>query len=95
MQVFKIDENGFFVETVIVKNIENLDSDIIVQKWDKPLHRPKWTGVDWIEGLSQEEINELNNQPQEPTEIEKLQQEVASTNAMVLEFMETILMGGM
>jgi hypothetical protein len=30
--------------------------------------------------------------PQEPTEIEMLQQELAGTNAMLLEFMESMLM---
>lgn len=57
--------------------------------------KPKWNGVMWVENATQEEIDELNNQPQEPTEIEKLRIEQAQSNAEMIDLMMAMIMGGM
>mgnify|MGYP000957589972 CR=1 FL=1 len=100
-QVYEIDDLGYLKE-ICIKEFdehgnckEELAENVIIVGVPQGLYRAKWTGTEWIEDMSQTEIDALNNQPKEPTEIEKLQQEVAGTNAMVLEFMESILMGGM
>lgn len=98
IQVWIFDNNGFLVESKIIKA-----SEITANMTEVPILtgfvKAKFNGVDWIEGATEDEIavwqEEQSNQIKEPTEIEKLQQEVAGTNAMVLEFMEAILMGGM
>ena len=52
------------------------------------LYHPKWNGTEWVEGLSDEEITELNKPvPQEPTLEERLQ--MAEDTIMFM------LMGGM
>lgn len=52
------------------------------------LHQPKWDGTEWVEGLSEEEIDELTKpQPQEPTIEERLQ--------MAEDTIMFVLMGGM
>ena len=56
--------------------------------------KPKWNGVMWVENATQEEIDELNNQPQEPTEIEKLRIEQAQSNAEMIDLM-MLMLGGM
>lgn len=39
-----------------------------------PFYRPRWTGERWIEDMSQEEIDRLNNPIPEINEIEELKQ---------------------
>ena len=49
------------------------------------LYKPKWDGDKWVEGATQEEIDELTKpQPHEPTELEVLQQTVDSIFTDVL-----------
>jgi len=100
-QVYEINELGY-LKGILVKEFdeqgnctEELAEYTIITDIPQGLYRPKWTGTVWVEDMPQAEIDALNNQPKEPTEIEKLQQELAGTNSMVLEFMETILIGGM
>ena len=69
--VSKIDENGYFVEDVIVKEGEEIPSDCIETRLDtteKGYYRPRWTGTEWIEDMTEEQLDELNNQPREITE---------------------------
>ena len=73
--------------------------DIIETPLTEPLYKPLWTGKviedeegnqimgegEWIEGATQEEIDELTKpQPHEPTELEVLQQTVDSIFTDVL-----------
>ncbi len=37
------------------------------------LYKPKWNGEAWEEGATQEYIDSLKTQPQEPTEAERLE----------------------
>lgn len=66
--------------------------------------KPKWNGVMWVENATQEEIDELNNQPQKPTTDEMImlaiaeldmQREVDKTEVelAIAELAETILGG--
>ena len=69
------------------------------------LHKPKWSGEitedeegnitvgegEWIEGATQEEIDEITKpQPQEPTEIDLLQAQVQASNDYV-DFLEDVV----
>ena len=48
------------------------------------LYKPKWDGDKWVEGATQEEIDELTKpQPQEPTEIDLLQAQVQASSDYV------------
>lgn len=51
------------------------------------LYKPKWNGTEWVEGLTQEEIDSLGNVISEPSLEERLQ--MAEDTIMFL------LMGGM
>lgn len=37
------------------------------------LWHPKWNGIEWVEGMSQEEIDELQNQPQSQSTEERVE----------------------
>ena len=85
--VSKIDENGYFVEDVIVKKGEEIPSDCIETRLDtseRGYYRPRWTGTKWIEDMSQEEIDALNNQPKEPTKEELLEQRINDLELYIL-----------
>lgn len=77
-QVYKVDANGYLQE-VFAKEfneqgncLEELAGNTIIVDPPQGLYRAKWTGVEWVEDMSQEEMDELNNQHQEPTEIDYL-----------------------
>ena len=72
--------------------------DIIETLLTEPLYKPKWTGKviedeegnqimgegEWVEGATQEEIDELTKpQPHEPTEIDLLQAQVQASSDYV------------
>ena len=77
----KIDENGLFIEDVILdeqpmieQNEESIpDPHYIAESVLQGFYHQKWSGTEWVEGLSEEEIAELSKPvPQEPTEKERL-----------------------
>lgn len=62
-QVYKIDDQGFIIDSYIVKNDE-ITSDFLDVPLPQPLlfYRPKWNGSEWIEGESQSEREEHESQ---------------------------------
>lgn len=48
----KIDENGFYIEEVLVDK-NNVIADVILEDWSN-LIKPKWNGSQWIEGFEGE-----------------------------------------
>lgn len=79
----RIDEDGFYVEDVLFDaGIIPVDEDIVLEVVPEGLYRPRWDGTAWVEGLTQQEIDELQNQPQEPTDAEKIAQLEADKAAL-------------
>ena len=55
------------------------------------LHVPKWDGDKWVEGATQEEIDELTKpQPHEPTVEERLAQTEELLRAVTMAFTEYV-----
>jgi hypothetical protein len=77
-EVFEIDENGHILERHVSdfdeqgNPVNELSPNIVAISPPDGLYCAKWTGTEWIEDMSQEEIDALNNQPHEPTETEML-----------------------
>jgi hypothetical protein len=59
-----IDENGFFVRDEFVTEITSFT---IQTPCPDGFYRPRWDGTKWVEGMTQEEIDALKNQPQAPS----------------------------
>jgi hypothetical protein len=77
-QVFKIDDQGFYVEPVIIGDDEELGENLIETPIPEGFYRPKWNGNEWVEGLTSEEIEALKQQHQpQPSELDLLKQENA------------------
>jgi hypothetical protein len=97
-QIYEIDGFGYLKEIKVAdfnkddNCTEELAENIVIADIPQGLYRAKWNGTEWIEDMPRAEIDALNNVLKEPTEIEMLQQELAGTNAMLLEFMESMLM---
>lgn len=91
-QVYEIDTNGFIKEIYVVEFdeenncLEELAENIITLSPPDGLYRAKWTGTEWVEDMLQEEIDALNNVPQQPTNEERLE----ATEAAILALMEVL-----
>ena len=58
---FKIDSDGFFTGEIVIVNTLNFEEENIVFCDEIPkLYKPKFNGSEWIEGETQEKIEELN-----------------------------------
>lgn len=57
-----IDENGYFIEDAFVEEISKFT---IETPCPQGLYKPKWNGNEWVERLTQEEIEAIKNQPTE------------------------------
>lgn len=72
----KIDQDGYFLEDVILDSIpmidEQPDPSYIEVEVPQGFYRPKWNGSEWIEGMAQADIDLLKNVLNEPTEAERL-----------------------
>lgn len=64
MQAVKIDDNGTFIEDVLIDATErDLPPNIVTIPVPDGLFHPKWDGEKWIEGLSQDELEKIMNAP--------------------------------
>lgn len=82
--IVEIDENGIWVKDVSLYPV-SFNCDIPVYSYprffteikpptdNQPFYRAMWTGTEWIEDMTQEEIDALNSHPRELTDVEKLQ----------------------
>ena len=60
------------------------------------LYKPKWDGDKWVEGATQEEIDELTKpQPHEPTVEERLEQTEELLRTVTMAFTEYVFMQDM
>ena len=82
-QIYTIDSDGFILERYIGSfSVDGIliepIGDYVTTPLPQPLfHRPKWNGKEWIEGATQDEIDELiKPQPYVPTDTEILGQQM-------------------
>jgi hypothetical protein len=58
-KVIKIDASGLFVEDVLIADDAETPSDCIDSVCPDGFYRPKWNGSQWVEGLTQAEIDAI------------------------------------
>lgn len=88
VQVYRIDEEGYFVEPVLVPDEDSIPEDCVAEFPTYGLFKPKWDGEKWIEGLSEEEINailEESNKPRPPTIEERIEAAEEALISLLLE----------
>ena len=95
----KVDENGLFIEDVILdehpmieQNEESIpDPYYIAEPVPQGFYHPKWNGSEWMEGLTNVEIDELTKpQPHEPTIEERLEQTEELLRTVTMAFTEYV-----
>lgn len=88
VQVYLIDDNGFYIGDSLVKDPELMITTPITTGFIKP----KWNGTEWTEGATEEEIEAWKQANKidicnEPT----LQEQLLATQKMVLNLQEQII----
>jgi hypothetical protein len=68
-----IDENGFFVGDDFV---EELTPFTIETPCPEGFYKPKWDGIQWVEGLTPEEIAAIQTAAVPQLTVEELQQKI-------------------
>ena len=71
--VRKIDENGMFRGDSFVEEITEFT---IETPCPQGFYKPKWNGIEWVEGATQEYIDSLKNTVTEPTIEEQIRADV-------------------
>ena len=87
MMYHKIDEYGYFVEDVVFLHNEEPTEDLIPTPCPDGFYKPRWDGEDWIEGLTQGEIEIIRNQTQPQTTEERLEELVNNLTDMQMAVM--------
>lgn len=96
-QVYKLDELGYLKE-ILIKDFDEQEScteeNIVSIDPPQGLYIAKLNGIEWIEDMTQEEIDALNNIYQQPTE-EEINAELdnAIMSATTLEELKSALIG--
>lgn len=88
-QVYEINENGFLKEIYIE---DESTTKFIILDPPQGLYKAKWTGQEWIEGMTQAEIDKLK-EPAPEQEIINLKAELEETDYKVIKCYEYQLAG--
>lgn len=83
-KVIRIDKCGFYVEDVVLQDIDLAPYDCVDLHCPDGLYKPKWTGSEWVEGLSKSEIEELKSNPIPKNDIEELKEQVSALQDALL-----------
>jgi hypothetical protein len=75
-QVFRIDENGFYKEPVIIGTDEQIPTDC-VETIPPNFYKAQYVNGEWVEALSQADIDAIKNAPQPLSELEQLKKQQA------------------
>lgn len=76
-QVYRIDNQGFYIEPVILEENDKLTPDCVEEIPTMGLYRAQYVDGRWAEGMPQEEIEAIKNTPQPLAELEQLKKQVA------------------
>lgn len=78
-----IDEYGYIVEPVVVKETDVLEANLIKEPVPPLLYKPRWTENGWVEGATEEYIKHENNRTKGTAEMDLLEQENTLLKAQV------------
>lgn len=83
-QGWLIDENGFKVDSATTDG-DAVNVITVPFPVDIVLHKPKWNDTNWIEGATQEEIDEITKvEPSPPTEEERIKELETIVNLLLM-----------
>ena len=71
---FKVNKEGFIIDSLVVNESQKKVDEITAEIPSEVVYKPKWNGTKWIEGATQEEIDELTKpQPMPPSNSDRIQ----------------------
>lgn len=79
IQVWKIDNEGYFTGESDFKEEKELNQFDIIEEITVGYIKARWNGSKWIEGATEEEIKRFEedmSKPPEPTEIDRLKEKI-------------------
>ena len=88
-QVYELDASNYIKEIKVAEFdeegncLEELASDVITVSPPQGLYRARWTEIEWVEDMSQVDIDALNNIPTLPTETEILQAKISELEEVI------------
>lgn len=97
-QVYEINEKGMLIKILIAEidgngnPLEDLGENIVITDPPNGLYRAKWTSTEWVEDITQEEIDELKK-PTPEQEIVMLKSKLEETDYMIIKCYEYQLVG--
>jgi hypothetical protein len=101
-EVYRYDENGIYIEPVILKDGDNIPVNCTEIKPTGSFYKGKFENGQWIESLTQAEIDELVNVPQPVLGVEEKVAQMAEQLVITQKQLESsqealdfLLMGGM
>jgi N-methylhydantoinase B/oxoprolinase/acetone carboxylase alpha subunit len=89
-QVYRIDQDGYFIEPVLINEDEKIPADCVEVFPTSGMYKQKWNGTAWVEGLSQAEIDALKNVAEPVSELDKLKKNQELMQAAL----DGLLLGG-
>ena len=92
-QIYLINENGY-IEDIQVSEIAEPSECIVVVDPPQGLYHAKWDGAGWVEDMTQEEIDALNNQPRPEMPEEKIAKLETKLELIQVALDDLILNGG-
>jgi hypothetical protein len=89
-QVFRFDANGFYMEPVILEDDQQVPSDCTENKPQDGLYKGQFLNGEWVESLTDEEINTIKNASHPPTEIDTLK----ANQDLIQKALDDLILGG-
>lgn len=91
IKILKINKDGFYIEDVIISSTEEIPSDCVKTHCPEGFYKPKWDGEKWVEGYTDEEIKQIQEEAEinrELTPYEKLDKENLELKIAIAELSE-------
>ncbi|MEH7511597.1 hypothetical protein V7146_02450 [Gottfriedia acidiceleris] len=84
-QVYKFDEDGNYIEPVLIGDDEPIPSDCTELELPQPNYKPVFKDGSWVETITKEELEEIQNKPQAKSDFEALKEENAALKQQVMQ----------
>lgn len=88
IEVRSVDKDGF-VDDFIVVNSENIPEGYIIEK-PHGLNKPRWTGTEWVEAITQEELEDMMAEQEQIQPTVPLEERIAQLEAKNAELENTL-----